>query len=452
MPQGWREQLDSTIAATKRAIRAREEDLRRVADHAEAKGREIYERSIRTGEKVLARTEAELRALGAAALRQPPARKAASPPRSSASGPARPVAQTAAARPVKSVEGQLRAGLSGAVDEFTFGLADRGLAAADAIMDGGLTDFGQRYAGNMEAKRAEDARDARDYAIERNAGRTVGLAAGLVATGPAGAAIKAGLRTVPRVAKIMTHAAKVPTNRVLREAGVDPRGLTTAAVVGGSLVGVAGQGMADLTTRGPSSARDYVGAAIGGGLGGFAALRGSPSIRGRPVVSKAVFSGAVGGAATSVAQDALQGRMPSYARATEAAHLGGMSAGVLDGLATHVAAALPKKLKGELGERLSEFKSIARGRVPTTKLLIPVGRDLAAVPDQIHHREFFRDLPEVEYLEAKFGPSTRLSRGQALLRAQNPDRFAIDAWQFRHAGRVAGLAGGPFGAQLVDGQ
>lgn len=386
---GWQEQLRAKQAETERWIRQREAALRRAAAGAEARGRQVYANAIKTGEKVLARTPAELRALGIAAtngrlpqaigervvkevVRQAAPQKSVAKPRPTAAG-------AAAAQPkAKEVGDRVRAGVSGAVDEFTFGLADRGLAAVEALAEGGAQDFGRHYDENMAVKRAEDARDERDFAIERNTGRAVGLVAGLAATGPAGAAVKAGLLGAPRLAKIMTHAARKPQKL---KVGVDPRGLTTAAVGSGAVIGVGGQAANDLLSGKTSSAKDYVGAALGGGLGGAAALRRAP------LVSKAVLAGAVGGGATELAQDALNGRELSVGDAIGAAHVGGVTAGALDGIATHALAAAPSNVKGFVGERMSDVKTLARGRVSARRANVPVG-NYRPVPDQRFERGF----------------------------------------------------------------
>lgn len=455
---GWQEQLRAKRAATERWIRQRDAELRRVAAEADARGRDVFTYAVKTGEKVLARTPAELRALGVAAIngRLPGAlgerivrefARQAAPPKSAAStrpAGASPAARGPALQPKsKDVGDRARAGLSGAVDEFSFGLADRGLAAVEAVAEGGGRDFARHYEDNMAVKRAEDARDERDFALERNAGRVLGLAAGLAATGPAGAAVKLGLRSSPRLAKVMTHAARKPQK--LKD-GVDPRGLATAVIGGGALIGVGGQGVNDLVSGRSSSAQDYMGAALGGGLGGAAVLRKAP------VVSRAVLGGAVGGGATELAQDVLNGRAISIGDAIGAAHVGGVTSGLLDGVATHALAAAPKKVKGLVGEGMSGVKSLARGRVGGwQKDVIVPGRRRKAVPDQTHTRELFglRKLDLPEYLEAKMGPYADLTAAQRALRALDPSRFAIDAWQFRHAGRAASLMGGPTGAQFT---
>ena len=75
MAMSLQEQLRVKRAETERWIREREAQLRRAAAGAEAKGRQVYADAIKTGQKVLARTPAEIRALGEAAMqgRLPPA-------------------------------------------------------------------------------------------------------------------------------------------------------------------------------------------------------------------------------------------------------------------------------------------------------------------------------------------------------------------------------------------
>src|SRR5690349_16301233 len=64
----WRDKLRAARDATAREINLRNAQLQRFGANAEAVGREVYARTIRTGDAVAAATPSEIRALGIAAL------------------------------------------------------------------------------------------------------------------------------------------------------------------------------------------------------------------------------------------------------------------------------------------------------------------------------------------------------------------------------------------------
>lgn len=452
MAMSLQEQLRAKRAETERWIREREAQLRRAAAGAEAKGRQVYADAIKTGQKVLARTPAEIRALGTAALqgrlpqavgqaiarevvqRAPVVSHNGAKPRPSAT----PKPQGSAVAP--KIVRQLEAGLSGAVDEVSFGLADRALSASEAIgaaiREGDVQNFGKEYEAGMATRRAEDEYDAKNHALARNVGRVVGLGVGVAATGPAGAAIKAGMKTTQAGAKLLAHVAKTP-----RLKGIDPRGMTRLAAGGGATAGVIGQAATDAMVGNRSSLGDLAAAGLGGGLGGVATLR-----RG------AVRGGLVGGAATSALGDVFGGRPPSAEDAIEAGHVGAVVGGLTAGLGTYGSAAQSSRIKGEIGEGMSALKSLARGRIPRRNAKVELRNGGHSVPDQTMDRGFlfWGKLDEPEYLEAKLGPAARLTRPQQRLRDQSPGRFAVDAWRFTDVGKMIGTAGAQAGPQVTD--
>ena len=326
---------------------------------------------------------------------------------------------------------QIRAGLSGAVDEFTLGLADSTLAAggalSDALHNGNIAKFGERYGKRVAIKRAEDAYDERHYGLERGAGRVVGFGGSLLAGGAVARTAGAALRGVPEGARIAALIAKAPRLKT----GVDPRGMTTLATVGGAASGVIGQGLNDLVNRQRGTARDYVAAAIGGGIGGLATLRGDP-MRG----------GAAGGVATSVTQDLLNGRRPSIMGAVEGARGGALTAKATGAGGTYGSAAAPVRIKGKIGETLTGARLLASGEgVPLAQRRVSIGGGREAIPDwKINDR----------YVEAKFGPNADLTKNQRIFRRQQPDNFSVDAWSFGDVGKITGTAGVGFGSQLLD--
>jgi len=439
---GLLQNLEKKRREAERDIQRRMRDLSHDARELEALGHEVVKRAIRTGQDVVARTPSEVRALGLAAAegRLPQAlggmvaKKVAETrvaPKKAA--PAKTIAPSQKASPKaparNALEAQARAGISGAVDEFTLGAADHVLAAGDAMLDGGLQDFGDRYGANMREKRAEDAYDSENYGAARTAGRAVGLGAGMVALGGAGLAGRAALSRVPQAAKLMAHVAKAPKLKT----GVDPRGIVRFAAGGGGAVGVGTQATEDALAGRASSPGQYAAAALGGAVGGVASLR--DPVRG----------GALGAGLDSAASDFADGRAPSVERVIGAAHGGAVLGKAGDLVGTYGTAALPAHLKGKVGESLSLGKTLARGRSPTIKKDVEVndaGR--ISIPDQ---------TIGADYLEAKMGPGADLTTNQRLLRAKarrEGNEFIVDAWQFRDAGKAVGTGLAPTGSFWVD--
>ncbi len=400
----------------------------------------MVKRAIRTGQEVAARTPSEVRALGLAAaqgrlpealggvvakkvVQAAPVQKKAS----TASGPK----ATAKASPKSAAVEQIRAGVSGAVDEFSLGAADRVLSAGDALLDGGVQGFGDRYAAGMGRRRAEDAYDSQHYGAARTTGRVVGLAGGLAATGGAAAAGRAALSGVPRAAKLMAHVAKAPRLKI----GVDPHGLVRFAAGGGAAAGVGAQVVEDVVAGRASSLGQYGAATLAGAVGGVATLRHGP-----------MHGGAIGGASDAIASDIAAGRSPSVEGAIGSAHAGAVLGKAGDLIGTYGTAALPAHLKGNVGEGLSVGKTLSRGKVPKLKKTrVPVGvGERYSIPDQRIGRDF---------LEAKMGPSANLSPNQRLLQAKTKregNKYLIDAWQFRDAGKAAGVVGAPIRSIWAD--
>lgn len=95
---------------------------------------------------------------------------------------------------------------------------------------------------------------------------------------------------------------------------------------------------------------------------------------------------------------------------------------------------LPPKAKGVVGEVLSAGKSVLKGDAPKH---FQVRQKLEAgghtVLDQITRAE--------KFVEAKFGPTARLSRRQRQAQAQYGDRYRVDHWQPHHVGRITGGVG-----------
>lgn len=367
----------------------------------EAAGRRVYQASAMSGRPVAARTPAELRALGEAHGQQ------------------------------------LRAGASGAVDEFTLGAADPVLAGVAALASGGLSGIRQRYDANMRQKRAEDAYDERHYRAARTSGRVAGAVAGIaagggVARGAEMAAVKLApsiAKVAPRAARLVKLADKTPVLKDLHRAG-----LTRMSAVGGATGGLLSQVASDAATGHVSSLGDYAGAVIGGAAGGLATLYGGVTT-----------GGAAGGAATSMAQAALNGRGLDPVKAAQAARSGAAVATAAGVVGKYGSAALPPKAKGELGETLSRAKTVARGeRVGFQQHRVGLKGGGTTVIDH-----GIGAVAPTKIVEAKFGPTARLSGRQRQAQTEYGPDYLVDAWQFHDVAKALGGAAAPLGG--VDG-
>lgn len=436
---GFLQEVEKKKRETALALKQRMRDLSHDARELEAAGYDVMKRAIRTGQDVVARTPSEVRQLGLAAVqgRLPQALGGMAVKKAAAAAPAARKATTATApkavvrkTPAKSAAGEhARAAVSGAVDEFTLGTADRVLSAGEALLDGGVQGFGDRYTAEMRQRRAEDSYDSAHYGAARTVGRAVGLVGGVAATGGVASAGRVALSRLPQAAKLITAVHKAPRLKV----GVDPRGLGRLAAGAGATGGVTAQVVEDVATGRPSSPGQYGAAALGGAVGGLGTLRYGP-----------MYGGAIGGASEAAASDIAAGRAPSADRAIGAAHGGALLGKAGDVVGTYRTAALPVHLKGKVGETLSYAKTRARGKIPTPKKdPVPVGGGKVSIPDQ--------KIGD-DYLEAKMGPSANLTPNQWLLKAQTEakgDEFLIDAWQFRDVGKAVGMLTAPLGGIWV---
>jgi hypothetical protein len=459
-----------------------EDRARAVANAAnlEARGRQVYADAIRTGRNVLARTPQEIRALGrlasdgdrrALAITKPTAH----PPAASQPHQAAP---KAAPRPAAGagVMRQGQAGLSGAVDEFTFGLADRGLAAADALSKGGVAGFGDRYAHEMATKRAEDAYDEAHYGGARNVGRAVGFAGSLAATGgfglggvaakgAAGAARLVGAaNTSQRVLKLggVTRRLAETVSSTKRVANLSGKGLTTLAAGGGAASGIAGQAVTDAMSGRRGGVGDYVGAGLGGAVGGLAMRAGLPLARSGASRERSLaggvgralrdprLAGAVEGSATAAFQALANGGIPTPMEVAEAARGGAIGARFGDLIGKYGSNALPSAVKGQLGEYLSVLKTRAggeghplySGRGPEFDARMPGAVDGPGIQQDVYLSKGKTIADHVTRdgtaVEAKFGRWADLTTSQKLARKELTDRYRIDHWLPSDIGRAAG--------------
>ncbi len=298
--------MGSAVTQAKGAawFRAQEAGLARAYENLEAKGREAYAEGLKKARSATRAAVTQVRDATRTALHvggsQSAPKAVRKPAPQQAHGPiSRSRKQTRAApaavtQPIldQAVE-QLLAGARGAQDALTLGAGDHIYAGARALADAvGGQDLRAAYKTRIAAERARDRYDAEHYRTARNAGKIIGTAAGLAALGPADALLAGGLR--------MAEAAPM----VAREIGV-------LGGVGGAF-GVGGQAISDFQRQELGTLGDYAGAAAGGATAALASVRLGPG-----------QASAMGGAVTSVAQDALNGRPISLEKVGRASLAGG---------------------------------------------------------------------------------------------------------------------------------
>lgn len=94
---------------------------------------------------------------------------------------------------------------------------------------------------------------------------------------------------------------------------------------------------------------------------------------------------------------------------------------------------LPPRQKGELGERLSQVKTVASGDLPIAwQARLPVSGGVTRA-DHATLRG--------RYVESKLGSYAQLSPRQREAVAEYPGVYRVDRWQDHHVGRIAGAGG-----------
>ncbi|MFM8938447.1 MAG: hypothetical protein ACKOEY_00165 [Phenylobacterium sp.] len=383
----------------------------RMSPQARALGHELFRAAIRSGAAIPLATPMAVALAGAQALVQdrrrtssPASRpqKVAAPLPRAAPPQRKPATAVVARQPAQPLVSSLAAGARGASDAFTFGLGDHlgaGISAAGGAIQG--RDFMSDYQEGMASAQAQDEEDWRLHPYARAAGGIAGTGASLVVASPlalgrvaAGGVRMAALADAPRL--------KAAAGLVGREVA----GLTGL----GALNGATGQAVLDQVLGRNSPLSDYAGAAFGGATGTAALL----------ATLRPQASAALGGAITSVSQDLLAGRPISFDEALQSAGLSGATSGLVAPLVSTRVNRLRPSEKGKLGERLSEGRSHLRGDAPRegAKPRVPVGGGKVAIPD--HQTQSGR------YVEAKFGPSARLSDNQTKAFSLDLDGFRLD--------------------------
>lgn len=264
----------------------------------------------------------------------------------------------------------------------------------------------------MAAEHDRDRYDDKNYAAARTVGKVVGTGAQIAALGPMEGLVLGGARIAQA------------TPLIAREVAV-LGGLSGAAGVGGQLV-------SDVAQRRLGSAGDYLGAGVGGAVAGLASRGGYGG-----------YAGAAGGAATSLAQDLANGRIPSIDKARDTALAGGVF-GAAGGMAGRAGAdRLSRATKEQIGEDVSRIRTWARGdkTVEGSKIREYLAGGGYTVPDQ-------RTLAG-EIVESKFGRSARLSKRQTQAYGQLPN-FRVDHSLPKDVGVLLGFPAAQVGMREYD--
>lgn len=276
-------------------------------------------------------------------------------------------------------------------------------------MTGG--DLTAAFERQLAAEQGQNRYDEAVHATARRVGKLAGTAAQL-AVPAMGLSKLAG-------AKRMAEAAPMLLREVSKLAG--------AGAVGGATA----QGVDDLVTGKRSSLGDYGGSVIGGGAGTLAAIYG-----------RLGYAGSAAGAATSLAQDALNGRIRSSSdlysmsdRAMRAAANGNVLSLPVAGYVASKVNRLPGRKakgsldKGALGEWLSKQRSGFRGEKVTANRDRIYVKGGYSIPDHVN--------ASGQIVEAKLGHAAKLSKAQRAVRAKDPDNYRIDHFLAKDFGATA---------------
>lgn len=416
---GYRPARGGVLETMDEFVKRRQREVANFGQEAEAAAHRAYGDAIRTGRDLVLRTQSEVNRLGSELLSPQSAKSSAGVqkrPSSTAIRPASPSRQASRPAPKSVVQqgvDQTLAAARGAQDAFTLGLGDRAYAGGRALIDAAQgADLGDAWRSRWATEQARDQYDAKNYRTARTVGEIAGTGLGFVALGPVDAALAGGVR--------IAQAAPM----IARE----------AAVLGGIGAGggVVSQAVTDLQNRRLGSVGDYVGSAVGGTAAALASARGRPG-----------QAGAIGGATTSIAQDALNGRPVDWRGASQAALAGGYVAAPFGYAGRSYSNSLPIAAKGELGETLGRVRTLANGERP-----LPGGRHVE-VNGGPRYTVLDQETPSGLMSEQKFGPGARLSRNQMAAYNEFGDRYRVDHFLPRDVGAVVAYPFGQIGYHEV---
>lgn len=308
-------------------------------------------------------------------------------------------------------------GLANQLDSFFEGFQDNvTLGALDHIRAGiEANPFSKgwydRYSRNMDYEHKRDQWLAQNYGGARTLGKVAGILAPIGIAGK----IETGARFGSRIIQA--------TRALARE---------KAALAGtGATFGAGSQALSDWTTGRRSSVGDYVGAGLGGALEAYLLMSG-----------QAGRAGAIGAGTTSMLQDTLNGRTPSWGKAADSASVGGYFGLASGKLSRSLAQNLSRKAKENLGETLSKVRTRLGGdaTASTDKKRLYLAKGKFTLPDQLTALE--------QYVEAKFGLAARLSKNQRLA-YDTPDlNYRVDHWLPRDVGAAAAFPSVQFSYQV----
>ena len=328
---------------------------------------------------------------------------------------------------------QARAAAEGFADGLTFGLDDQAAAGVHAVADWfGGKPIRAAYKQRIAEQHASDAYDAAHYGAARTAGT---IATVLIPGGELGALARFAGK-VPTVARLGGRVLQTAGKWGAAEAKLVRRipevtrlaGRERAAIgVAGAGGGVLGQGVSDVMQGRLSSPRDYGGAAIGGMAEALAATRGRPS-----------QAAALGGATTSLAQDALNRRPFSVANAAKAASASSLLSSTAGKIAARKAAQATIVQKAKLGETGSKIRTLMN--LDWTHSTKKERYWLDAIPG--YNRGYtYPDQRTVlgKLIESKFGETAELSDRQMQAYLQLGSHYRVDHFLPRDVASLAGF-------------
>ncbi|WP_293681429.1 hypothetical protein [uncultured Phenylobacterium sp.] len=389
-------------------VKRRQREVANLGREAEAAAHRAYGDAIRTGRDLVLRTQSEVNRLGSELLSPQPSRRSAGVQKRSTStaSPSRQASQPAPKSVVRQGVNQALAMARGAQDAFTLGLGDRAHAGGRALIDAARgADLGDAWRSRWATEQARDQYDAKNYRTARTVGEIAGTGLGFVALGPVDAALAGGVRIAQAAPMIAREAAVL--------GGVGAGG------------GVLSQAAADVQNGRLGSVGDYVGSALGGAATALASARGRPG-----------QAGAIGGATTSIVQDALEGRSVDWRDASRAALAGGYAAAPFGLAGRAYSEGLPPVAKGDLGDFAGRVRTRANFRDP-----VPGGARVKLKSGKVTVLD--EGNPEAWMSEQKFGTRVRdLSSNQNEAYNQFGDRYRVDHFLPRDVGAVVAY---PFG-------
>ena len=384
--------------------RRNDEVARRLDPKTDAAQRRNWNASTRTGDNLVARTPSELRALPTTPT--PSLRTAVRDGRTTSGG---------------GVVPRLRASARGATDAVLVGHGAEAEAAFNtipAIFSGDA--LGPQYQASLQRARAQDQYDRTYYPLSRDVGEVLGTGAALFATDGLAAA------AAPRFAARAYSAARAMPAMTRMERG--------SVALGGAGFGLAGQGLSDLLYGHSPDWRDYVASGLGGAAMTSSVARVGPTV-----------SAAAGAGVRSAAEAALNKRAPDVDQMSADMVGAGYLAGLMGLPGEQGSNRLDWRVKGRLGERLSDVKSVAQGNPPTRwQFRQPLANGQTTVVDSGLARG-----PQ-DFVESKFGPTAKLTGPQRAAHAQFPGRYRDDYWMPSHVGQIVGSVSGAFGVPMLD--